>query len=503
MRDISANGALPFCCAKMQNDYYSKTNKNIKTTKQNVKREPTFPQEQLICKNYQPTFQRKWLEHKSWGAVVDPITKEVSFKLFTFPDVKQVEVVVHKAQTNAEKIFNLINRGKGVFETENKIPQTEVSNGDRYSYRITKADGSIDTVKDPYSFKQEEILGDSTIYDHSLYQWNDNNWYDKSNTKRISRLANKENNLTSLREANIYEIHIGTLMENGTFEKAKEKLKYIEEQGYNTIEIMPVENTYSFNLGYDGVDKFAPSHIYGNPDELKSLIDAAHGQGLNVIIDMVPNHLGTDGASLHRTGPYLNGGNAFGSAFNFEHENSRYVRDFIINAALNWIDNYHCDGLRLDATKHMGSDYTMQQLAAEVHYHKPDAFLIAEDFRMYDQNIRDSLLKPLPVDSSENEHLYTIEHIDKNIDMIDASGGIYRIPAEALQLKRFGYDSEWDCFTSEQIRRNLFGHFNYHDNISENVDLWEIHNSVFSGQNRVKYIESHDSMCEFCGNRYI
>ncbi|MBQ7287217.1 MAG: hypothetical protein IJW73_05590, partial [Candidatus Gastranaerophilales bacterium] len=89
---------------------------------------------------------------------------------------------------------------------------------------------------------------------------------------------------------------------------------------------MPVENTYSYNWGYDGVDKFAVSNFLGGPDRLKEFIDEAHNVGLNVIMDMVPNHIGPDGAQLAKTGPYTNGSTPWGDAFNYEGQNSRYVR---------------------------------------------------------------------------------------------------------------------------------------------------------------------------------
>ena len=119
----------------------------------------------------------------------------------------------------------------------------------------------------------------------------------------------------------------------------------------------------------------------GGPDKLKELIDYTHGLELNVVMDYVPNHLGPDGAQLKRTGPYIKGNNAFGESFNFEGENSKYVRDYIVNAAMNWIDNYKVDGLRLDMTKFMESDFTMKEIAAEINHHFPSVFLIAEDSR--------------------------------------------------------------------------------------------------------------------------
>jgi len=193
------------------------------------------------------------------------------------------------------------------------IPKGEVENGDTYFYTIYKGNGDIDKVKDPYSQRQKVLLDKSVIYDHSKYKWNDENW--ENNPNRISRLANAENKLTPVSSLRIYEANIATLTKSHSFDGAKKALKSIKQQGFNAIELMPVENTYSFNWGYDGVDKFAVSEYLGGPDKLKELIDEAHLLGLNVIMDIVPNHLGCDGASLKRTGPYIGGAPAVIVAF--------------------------------------------------------------------------------------------------------------------------------------------------------------------------------------------
>ena len=429
--------------------------------------------------SYKPlSFGRTWAEHKSWGAVIDPDTKEASFKLFTFPDAYRVTATVEKAGNNGETDsveYELNNKGAGIFESE-KIASGLVEHGDSYYYTIYRPDEAPIKVKDPYSFKQEQLLDKSVIYDHSLYEWNDSDWYKSKN--RISRLANSRNKLTPLNKAKIYELNIATLTKEGTFEKAEEKLDKIKKLGFNAIEIMPVENTYSFNWGYDGVDKFAPAQYLGGPDKLKELIDNAHQKGLNVIMDMVPNHLGPDGAQLGITGPYIEGPNDFGDSFNFERENSRYVRDYMVNAALNWIDNYHCDGLRLDMTKYMNSDNTMKQIAAEVHYHKPDAFLIAEDGRNNDYRVTSPLhAEEYGKNQNESVHADAIEKISNNNS----------------SLENLGFDSEWDFKFYHNLKELLYG------NAAFSTFEFVIKNS----EGRVKYIMSHDEIGNYDGTRLI
>lgn len=445
---------------------------------------------------YKPlSFGRTWSEHKSWGAMIDPKTKETTFKLFTYPDSKRVTVTVKKHNNPKQiKTYELKNQGNGIFETKDKIPAGEVEHGDKYSYTIYKGNGDVDTVKDPYSFRQEKLLGESVVYDHSLYKWKDDSWF-KSNKARISRKANKQNQLTPVDSARIYEFNTATLTKGGTFKTAKGALSAIKQAGFNAIEIMPVENTYSYNWGYDGVDKFAPSEHRGGPDQLKDFIDYAHNIGLNVIMDVVPNHLGPDGASLLKTGPYIKGTNCFGEAFNYEGENSRYVRDYIVNASLNWLDNYHCDGLRLDMTKFMDSDYTMKQIAAEVNYHKPEAFLIAEDAR-----------DGISVDNDGNFWTNYGEVHDKRVvnPLRPEESGEYRdedVHCDAIEkisngdtsLGRLGYDSEWD--------------FNYHhtleDGLYDVLNLDRFETACYCAQDSVKYVMSHDEIGNKEGSRLI
>ncbi len=460
----------------------------------------------LLCNNQQITslsnvcykplsFGRSWAEHKSWGATIDPKTKEASFKLLTYPDTKAVIVnVTKKDDASSKKAYELKNQGNGIFATEKKIPAGEVEHGDKYSFTIYKGNGEIATVKDPYSFRQESLLGASTVYDHSLYEWNDKDWFE-NNPNRISRLANKQNGLRSVDEARIFEFNTASLTKKGSFESAKAVIKTLPDMGFNSIEIMPVENTYSFNWGYDGVDKMAPSEHLGGPDQLKELIDYAHEQGLNVIMDMVPNHLGPDGAALTKTGPYTAGNNCFGEAINYEGKDSRYVRDFMVNAAINWLDNYHCDGLRLDMTKFMNSDYTMKQIAAEVNYHKPDAFLIAEDART-----------SISVDDNGNFWDNHDEPHDKRVtnklkDFETGAGQSESVHCDAIDqisdgktsIGRLGFDSEWDFNYFHTLKDGLYGA----------VDLDAYEKACYCSQGRVKYIMSHDEIGNFEGSRLI
>ncbi len=401
------------------------------------------------------------------------------FKLFTFPEVKKVVLEI-KSYKKPLQTFEMVNTGKGIWQLE--LEPDIVKNFDRYRFVIDYK-GELIPVKDPCSMYQDSYFKWSKIYNHSLFEWTDNDWMCGNILKRVSRISNETNRLSSVETLKIYELHIGTLTPEGTFSAAKSQIKRIaEELHFNAIEIMPVENTYSFNWGYDGVDKYAPNHTYGTPDELKELIDYAHNCGLNVIMDIVPNHLGPDIAQLHKTGPYTDGNNCFGYKFNYEKdENSVYVRDFIIGAALNWLINYHCDGLRVDMTKFMCSDYTMKQMVAEINYHCPDAFLIAEDGRDNDHRIT----KP-----------FTQSEIDEN--ELNHEKFINKIRENNVSLANIGFDTEWDFPFHKQIASAVLGSWD-----CRIKSLCALDFSLRDAQSRVKYAMSHDEIGNIDGTRLI
>ena len=206
---------------------YGIKKKNSKNIKNNSVIQPNYQQKELSNIYYQPlNFTRTLKEHNSWG--VRPSKDGIepsSAKIFTYPDAKNVAILINKGSEN-EKTFLLENKGQGIFE--GKINPKDLKNGDRYSFVIQKKDGSFTEVKDPYSFKQPEILGQSEAYDHSKYQWNDDKWYSPDNKQRISRKADAKNGLTHIKASTIYELNIATITPEGTFESAKTKLKEIK-----------------------------------------------------------------------------------------------------------------------------------------------------------------------------------------------------------------------------------------------------------------------------------
>ena len=150
----------------------------------------------------------------------------------------------------------------------------------------------------------------------------------------------------------IYELHVGTFTDEGTFKAIIPRLSDLVELGVNVIELMPVAQfPGDRNWGYDGVYPYAVQNSYGRPEDLKQLVDAAHQQGIAVILDVVYNHFGPEGNYIAQYAPYFTDTyqTPWGDAINFDDAYSYGVRNYFIENALYWLENYHIDGLRLDA----------------------------------------------------------------------------------------------------------------------------------------------------------
>ncbi len=181
----------------------------------------------------------------------------------------------------------------------------------------------------------EGVHGPSEVVDTGAFVWTDHGWRG-----------------LPLREMVIYELHVGTFTPEGTFEAVIPRLERLRGLGVTAIELMPVASfPGARNWGYDGVGLFAPQRSYGGPAGLQRLVDACHGYGLAVVLDVVYNHLGPEGNYLAEFGPYFTDryGTPWGQAMNYDGDHARGVRDFIVANALYWIREYHFDSLRLDA----------------------------------------------------------------------------------------------------------------------------------------------------------
>ncbi|HEX4310312.1 MAG TPA: malto-oligosyltrehalose trehalohydrolase [Acidobacteriaceae bacterium] len=211
-------------------------------------------------------------------------------------------------------------------------------------------------LPDPRSpWQPNGVHGPSRLLDHAAFSWSDASF-----------------EAHPLASAIVYELHIGTFTPEGTFDAAIARLNDLRDLGITHVELMPVNAFPGVQgWGYDGVDLFAPHQPYGDPDSLKRFIDAAHAQGLAVLLDVVYNHLGPSGNYLGKFGPYFTHSHRtpWGDAVNLEDAGSHEVRRFFCDNALMWLRDYHFDGLRLDAV-HAYVDRSainfMEQLGSEV-----------------------------------------------------------------------------------------------------------------------------------------
>jgi maltooligosyltrehalose trehalohydrolase len=269
----------------------------------------------------------------------------VHFRVWS-PRCKRVEIVIEKSGSAAGTTVELSYGEDGYFSG---FAQTARA-GSLYRFRL---DGSDYLYPDPASrYQPEGPHGPSCVVDPTSFRWTDNDWRG-----------------VNIRGQVIYEMHVGTFTKEGTLEAASRELPELAAAGITVIELMPLaEFPGNFGWGYDGVDLFAPTRLYGEPDDLRRFIDRAHSVGIAVIHDVVYNHLGPDGNYLKQfsedyfTDRYEN---EWGEAINFDGKNSGPVREFFTSNAKYWIDEFHFDGLRLDATQQI-FDNSGEHILAEV-----------------------------------------------------------------------------------------------------------------------------------------
>jgi maltooligosyltrehalose trehalohydrolase len=204
-----------------------------------------------------------------------------------------------------------------------------------YRFRL---DGQEPLYPDPASrFQPEGPHGPSQVVDPAAFAWSDHGWAGVSLPGQV-----------------LYEMHIGTFTPEGTWEAAAHQLPELKDTGIAILEIMPLADFPGrFGWGYDGVNLFAPTRLYGTPDDVRRFIDRAHGLGLGVILDVVYNHFGPDGNYLCQfSSDYLSDRyqTEWGPALNYDNPNSAPVREYVAANARYWIEEFHFDGLRLDAT---------------------------------------------------------------------------------------------------------------------------------------------------------
>ncbi|MBA4784282.1 MAG: malto-oligosyltrehalose trehalohydrolase [Rhizobiales bacterium] len=272
---------------------------------------------------------------KTWGAEF-VAAGEVRFRLWA-PGQKEVVLRLGTSETPMSRSDD------GWFE----LLATGVSAGAEYCFVLS--DGM--TIPDPASRGQKsEVNGTSLVIDPTNYEWQNAAWKGRP-----------------WEEAVVYEFHIGTFTQEGTFRAAIEKLPHLAELGITAVEIMPVAQfAGNRGWGYDGVLLYAPHSAYGTPEDMKAFIDAAHGHGLMVLLDVVYNHFGPDGNYLPLVAPgffHPEKHTPWGAAIAYETD---AVRRFFIENALYWLEEYQIDGLRFDAIDQIGDDESEKHILVEI-----------------------------------------------------------------------------------------------------------------------------------------
>lgn len=358
--------------------------------------------------------------------------------------------------------------------------------GTLYRYRLD-GDGAF---PDPASrFQPEGPHGPSRVVDPSAFRWTDSAWKGLTLPGQI-----------------LYEMHIGTFTPGGTWRSAVEELPRLADLGITVLEVMPVaEFPGEFGWGYDGVNLFAPYHVYGEPDDFRGFVDRAHALGLGVILDVVYNHLGPDGA-YHRefSENYYNTSRDktdWGDALNFDGPECGPVREFFLSNAESWIDEFHLDGLRLDATQSIlddSPDHFLANLARRTRAIAAEAgrsiLLIAEDESQGAKKVRPANRGGYGLDGLWNDDF----HHRAVVAMTGRSEAYYSdfngSPQELLSAVRWGFLFQGQYFGWQGKRRGSWAFdlpspafimfMENHDQVSNSARGDRLHRSTSPGRHK-------------------
>jgi maltooligosyltrehalose trehalohydrolase len=375
----------------------------------------------------------------------------VRFRVWA-PKRKQVRVVLEG------RCFPLAPEGDGYFAGTVGSARA----GSLYRFRL---DEGSDLYPDPESrFQPEGPHGPSQVIDPSVFTWTDSSWKGVDAQGQI-----------------VYELHIGTFTPEGTWDAARKQLPELASIGITVIEVMPVaEFGGTRGWGYDGVDLFAPMHLYGSPDDVRNFVNEAHLLGLGVILDVVYNHFGPDGnyvkafADQYFTDRYSND---WGESIDFS---SRPVRDFYIANAACWIGEYHFDGLRLDATQDIHDTSEEHILAAIVKRVRKVAgdrrvYVVAENEPQHSWIVKAPDCGGYGIDALWNDDF----HHSALMAMTGRREGYYTdyrgSPQELLSAAKYGYLFQGQRYKWQQQRRGT---------PALDLNPW----------NFVTYLENHDQV---------
>jgi maltooligosyltrehalose trehalohydrolase len=395
------------------------------------------------------------------GAEVLPGGAGVHFRVWA-PRRRSVRVVV-----DGRPAAPLEPEADGYFAS--LVPQARA--GTDYRFELDGGDGG-DAFPDPASrFQPDGPHGPSRVVDPTAFAWTDHDW----RGVRPDGLV-------------IYELHVGTFTPDGTWAAAAAReLAELKDLGVTCIEVMPVADfAGAFGWGYDGVNLFAPTRLYGDPDDFRRFVDRAHALGVGVILDLVYNHLGPDGNYLkefskdyfstrHKTD--------WGDAINFDGPNSGPVREFYLANARHWIEEYHLDGFRFDATQNIYDDSADHILAAIARQSREAAgkrgiYLVNENEPQHARLVRPASVGGLGLDALWNDDF----HHSATVALTGRNEAYYTDylgrPQEFISVAKWGYLYQGQHYRWQHKRRG--------------TPALDLPPTAF-----VNYIQNHDQIANF------
>ena len=352
------------------------------------------------------------------------------------PRRNKVEVVLGVDRTSA---IVLDPEGNGYFSGLASLARA----GDSYAFRL---DGSEKLFPDPASrFQPQGPHGPSQIVDPHAYAWQDQHWKGRGLAGQV-----------------IYEMHIGAFTQEGTWKSAMRELPALAERGVTTLEVMPVADfPGNFGWGYDGVNVFAPYRVYGAPDDFRRFVDEAHKVELGVILDVVYNHIGPDGNYLREFAEHYFSAkyeNEWGEALNFDGDHAGPVREFFAVNAAYWIDEYHLDGLRLDATQQI-FDVSKEHILTVVGKQARAAakgreiIIVSENERQHAKLVRPIEKKGYGLDGLWNDDFHHAAHVAMTGHNEAYYTDYFGNPQEFISAMKWGYLYQGQRYTWQDMRR--------------------------------------------------
>jgi maltooligosyltrehalose trehalohydrolase len=363
----------------------------------------------------------------------EPIDSETAHVRIWAPRVTRVEVV-----TTFGEPTPLEPEDTGYFSGAFRA-----SSGDRYRFKL---DDDEKLYPDPASrYQPEGPHGPSEIVDPRAFSWTDQQWEGPTLEGQVA-----------------YEMHVGTFTREGTWAAAAAQLQELARIGITLIEMMPVaEFEGRFGWGYDGVDLYAPTHRYGRPDDLRRFVDTAHGCGIAVILDVVYNHLGPVGNYLRAFSPaYFTDryDNEWGDAINFDGPDAAPVRELFITNAGYWIEEFHFDGLRLDATQQI-YDQSPEYIVTAIGRHARQAAGRRRILMVAENEPQDTrLVRPIAEGGSGLDALWNDDfHHSAMVALTGRSEAYYSDtrgePQEFISAAKYGYLFQGQYYHWQRNRR--------------------------------------------------